>query len=172
MALGAAFLELLNLCASNGGKKRYGDIKQIMDGFQEKGFTITMPQLEYIILLRKQGVSITLNPVPPRISIEAGNNNETVSNLATDTSTNTNDSFLLTINISASNLDDDLTIEDNNSDTNTRKGGRTIGSINKLKIQCSTNLKIAITEASLHCIEEKSKAKTNNNKLTKGHSRK
>jgi hypothetical protein len=169
MAQDTAFVELLKLCASNGGKNRYGDIKPIIDCFQENGFTITRSQLEYQLFLWKQEISIALNPFPPTINIDDGNNNETVINLTTDTRTNTNDNSLLTKHNSSPHchLDDDHTTENNSSETNTREVGRTIKSTNKQK-HCSTNLKIAITEASLFFIEAKAKAKTNKHKLSNG----
>jgi hypothetical protein len=164
MAQDAAFSELLKLRAANGGKSNYGDMKGIIDRYKENGFLITRSQLEYRVNLRKKGISVVYDPVPPMISItENNNNNETVSNLTKSTE-NSNTTELTR----SSNSNNDVSTSIGTGDKVVRKGGRSKGSTNKSKTEKTNNQKKAVSEAATLCIEARKIAKENQKRLTNG----
>ena len=55
LAQDAAFNELMMMHAANCGKKRYGDIKSIVEKYQKRGHQVERCHLEYRLELKMKG---------------------------------------------------------------------------------------------------------------------
>jgi hypothetical protein len=148
VAQDAAFKELLLVRSSNGGQKKYGDIKAIVSKYQNRGFNVKRHHLEYRLELRVLGKKCHEKINLPTINVD--NNNETVVSDLTDTS-----------------IVAEIVEEENNTEVGeltSRKGGRSKGS-NKDKAIQKKSIDEALTKASELCLLAK---KQSTSKLPNG----
>jgi hypothetical protein len=181
-----AFEELLALRVENKGAK-YGDIQEIVDRFQSRGFNVTRNHLEYRQKLHLQGklmvyehgptpmrqifvdgqtsVSPITNNINPDSVIDESN---LIPDLVVDKTEIEGNNTGIEENTSNKSGDEEYESTEKTNEQSSKKGGRKKGSTKKAKVEHFQNVKAATTKAAKLISVIKSVASKNKKRCRRG----
>jgi hypothetical protein len=173
LAQDAAFDELMLLRGLNGGKKTHGDIKKIVEKYQERGHYVERSHLEYRMELRAKGLSMVSIVPPPTDTVTLSETVVSELSESTVASISTSDDLLESVVVANEVVNyavNEVSLNDttDNEIDEQRKGGRKKGMTNKHKQNLLIAYKTALTEASSICSSVKKDHQTRNKKLPHG----